>query len=332
MMPAGDPVLRGFAFALSGFALLNLVAEWRHPGFDPNLWWVDFPLLPPAVADALLILFVCAMLSYALAPVMRPWRRSVVLFILVLVLGVAAGNAATYYRVLLQGAIRTSLPVPFSLLIAMQLGLTLMAVWRRPAGAQSGHPLRRRALIVVAALAWLLAFPLAQFVFYGKTDYRRPADAIVVLGARVYASGQVSTAVADRVATGCALFEAGYAPALIMSGGPGEGAVHETEAMRRFAIELGVPAESIVCDTGGLNTQATVDAVRQSLRRRELRRVLAVSHYWHLPRIKLAAGRDHHRILTVPAVESARLRHLPYQLTREVAAFWMYYAQLLIRG
>jgi len=83
---------------------------------------------------------------------------------------------------------------------------------------------------------------------FGKTDYRRDADVAVVLGARVYADGHLSDALADRVRTACQLYRSGLVKKLLFSGGPGEGAVHETEGMKRMALQLGVESRDILVD------------------------------------------------------------------------------------
>jgi vancomycin permeability regulator SanA len=179
------------------------------------------------------------------------------------------------------------------------------------------HP-RLAAAATVALLG--IGLPLSQTWFFGKTDYRREADAIVIFGARVYADGRPSDSLADRVRTGVELYHGGLAPRIVMSGGPGEGATHETEAMRDLAIELGVPADAIELDRGGLDTRSTVANTRAP-------RVLAVSHHWHLPRIKMAYRQAGRTAYTVPARESYVIRQTPYLMAREVAAFWWYWAR-----
>ena len=148
---------------------------------------------------------------------------------------------------------------------------------------------------------------------------------IVVFGCLVRADGTPSMALADRVRTGVELYQAGLADRLIFSGGPGEGPTHETEAMRRLAMQLGVPASAIEVDLDGLNTQATVRNVVAQGWENGRPRVLAVSHFYHLPRIKLCFRRAGWDVLTVPANESRELYYLPRDLVREVAALWWYY-------
>jgi len=180
-------------------------------------------------------------------------------------------------------------------------------------------------LLIATLLTALVAFPLAQIYCFGNTDYRRPADAIVVFGAGVYANGTPSLALYDRVLTACRLYHEGYAPLLIFSGGPGMGAIHETDAMRRMAIEQGVPADAILLDRHGLDTRATVRNTVPIFRQRHICRVLAVSQFFHLPRIKITylhAGFD---VYTVPAAATRPMLMLPWLVTREVAALWEYY-------
>ena len=59
---------------------------------------------------------------------------------------------------------------------------------------------------------------------------------------------------------------------------------------------------------------------------------LVVSHFYHLPRIKLAYQRDGWDVYTVPAKESYLLRQMPYNMAREVAALWVYYLRPLGRA
>jgi uncharacterized SAM-binding protein YcdF (DUF218 family) len=230
-------------------------------------------------------------------------------------------NALTFYRLLATSRIAAGFPVPFSLLICVGMLLVARAAW-----AQRESETRVAAWRAFAGcLGLFAAFPLALMVFFGNTDYRRPADAVVVFGARAYKDGRLSDALEDRVRTACELYRAGLAKRLLLSGGPGDGAVHETEAMRRYALQHGVRAEDIFTDTNGLNTEATVRNTVPLFRQWHVSRVLAVSHFYHLPRIKLAYQRAGLEVCTVPAKQRHFLSQIPYSMAREVAAFWTYY-------
>lgn len=57
------------------------------------------------------------------------------------------------------------------------------------------------------------------------------------------------------------------------------------------------------------------------------RRMLAVSHAYHLPRVKLAYHRAGVEVFTVPAREERLLLRMPYFMAREVVALWVYYGR-----
>lgn len=173
-------------------------------------------------------------------------------------------------------------------------------------------------------LAVFIGVPLTLIVSAKRWDRRQRADVIVVFGARTYADGTPSLSLADRVRTACQLYHAGYAPVLYFSGGPGDGVVHETEAMRRLAIEMGVPAQAIYLDRDGLDTRATVRHATAFCQAHGYHTVLAVSQFYHLPRIRLAFHRAEIPVATVPALETRPLRKIRYFVAREVVVWWSY--------
>ncbi len=60
-----------------------------------------------------------------------------------------------------------------------------------------------------------------------------------------------------------------------------------------------------------------------------IRRVLTVSHFYHLPRVKMSYQRQDLEVYTVPAKESYALTAMPYFVGREIAALWVYYLRPL---
>lgn len=98
----------------------------------------------------------------------------------------------------------------------------------------------------------LTALAYRDRVYNAETAPAR--SAAIVLGARVYGSGRPSAMLADRIATGADLYHAGKVDLLIMSGDGASIYYNEPEAMRRYALELGVPDEAIVLDYAGFRT------------------------------------------------------------------------------
>ena len=113
----------------------------------------------------------------------------------------------------------------------------------------------------------------------------KAADAIVVLGCRVGASGSAA-ALVRRLDRGVRLFQDGAAPVLLLSGG-GAGPVPEAEVMRRMALARGVPEAALITEPGSRNTFENACESARLLRSRRERSVLLVSDRAHLPRAAL---------------------------------------------
>ncbi|MEI7835916.1 MAG: YdcF family protein [Planctomycetota bacterium] len=315
---------------LGVFGLMNIVGECFHRGFDANLWWVDWRPLGNFFGPALIAVACVLLLGFTIRPRMRRWRLVATRLTTAALLLLAVIDTARFYVLLIDRVIVSVFPLPFSLLVIAGLTWAILSFRQRP---PTGEPaprvsLRRQLTFAAVFLVYLGAFMVAQMYCFGKTDYRvKGADAIVVLGAGVTASGSCSDALRDRVVTACGLYRDGYAQRLIFSGGQGSGPVHETAAMKALAVSCGVPAEAILCDDEGVNTQATVDNTIPLLRTLHARpaRVLVVSHFYHLPRVKMAYQRAGWDIRTVPAEEAWPLRGLTYFMAREAVALWAYY-------
>ena len=314
---------RSYALFLGTFIVVGLLDWLRKPSFDPNIWWVDLGFLPRPLAQALLVVSGVLLLAFALRPATRGWRHYATTAACALPATIAVANGVVFYVVWAQGRIRPAVPLPLSFLIALLLvGLALAS---RHANKTPPRGTRLRALAIVCGAAlWAFAFPLAQQFFFGTTSYSRPAQAAVVFGAEVHADGRPSAALAGRVLTAVALYKQGLVHTLVLSGARGGGGVHQVVAMRRLAEQRGVPASSLLLDFNGVNTAATVRDTVPMLSAHHLRRVIAVSDFYHLPRVKLAyasAGLD---VLTVPARGGEWIAQTPYLILRDDAGFWVY--------
>lgn len=320
MSPHRASVHRAVACFFGVFTLWNLAGAWLHPGFDANLWWIDLRALPRPVAHALLLAAGLALTAQAVRPVAdptcSPLRRRLTRGLTAALALAAFANALTVAALSAAGRVHAALPLslPLAALLAWQL------LGQRRVTAPAMPVTLAATLLALGAL-----FPLAQMETYGRSDYRRPADVIVVFGARAYADGTASQALRDRVLTACALYRAGLARTLIFSGGPGDGALDEPAVMTRLAAQHGVPASAVLRDPMGLDTRATARNVAAMMRARGMRTALAVSHFYHLPRVKMTFAREGVTTFTVPAHEPQPLTLLPYYMAREVAGFWVYY-------
>jgi uncharacterized SAM-binding protein YcdF (DUF218 family) len=304
------------------FIVINLLGNVIWPGFDANVWWIHFAHWVPAwlVKNALAI-SAMTLIAFAFRNRQR-WQRVRFTAVTAAALAIIALiNSISFYWLLATGRIESGFPLPLSLVVCGTLIWIARAAWSE---APSDERTPRWAIFVGSA-GLFAAFPLALMIFFGNTDYRRPADAVVVFGARAYKDGRLSDALQDRIRTACELYRAGFAKRLVLSGGNGEGPITEAEAMRNYALKHGVRAEDIFIDNQGVNTEATVRNTAPLFEQWHVKRVLAVSHFYHLPRVKLAYQRAGVEVWTVPARQGHFLGQIPYNMAREVAAFWDYY-------
>jgi vancomycin permeability regulator SanA len=320
-------VARGLALFIGCFTLLSVVGAARSAALDASIWWVAVPFVPELVSAALLAAVGAAFIAYAIAPRLRGWRRWATLALFAFFAAVAVFNAVDFYLVWRAGDIAPRVPLPLSLVVALLLVFVTWAAARAPA------PRRRRwaaaAVITVTAAACVIAFPLAQVLFFGTTDYRRPADIVVVFGAQVHGNGAPSTSLRDRMDTAISLYKEHLVKKVLVSGGVGDSGYNEALVMRDMAVKAGVRKEDVVVDSMGVNTEATVRDSVPFFGTEPRARVLAVSQFYHLPRIKLAYQRAGWDVLTVPAGTSTRIKETPYLVAREVPAFWVYYLRAI---
>jgi uncharacterized SAM-binding protein YcdF (DUF218 family) len=154
----------------------------------------------------------------------------------------------------------------------------------------------RRDLTRLGAVALLGAVAVAAYATFriwdqGEHDERRPADAIVVLGAAEY-DGRPSPVFRARLDHAVSLYRAGLAPLLVVTGGKAAGdRTTEAAVARDFAIAEGVPSGSILVEDQGHTTLESLRSVGRMLRDRGARDVVFVSDKTHMLRV-LRMARD----------------------------------------
>ena len=146
----------------------------------------------------------------------------------------------------------------------------------------------------VMAAVLLLAGTKAAVVLGTRGDLHAPeelsdygADAIVVLGALVHPDGTPSDVLRDRLECGMALYHAGAAPKIIVSGDNGTVAYDEVSAMKRYLVERGVPSEDVFCDHAGFSTYESMYRAKHVF---GCERVVVATQTYHLYRALHTAG------------------------------------------
>lgn len=112
------------------------------------------------------------------------------------------------------------------------------------------------------------------------------ADAVVVLGASVFADGTPSGILRDRLDDGIALYKEGVAPKLIMSGDNSTVSYNEVQVMKDYAISQGVPSYDIFCDHAGFSTYESMYRAKHVF---GAERIVVATQTYHLYRALYAA-------------------------------------------
>jgi uncharacterized SAM-binding protein YcdF (DUF218 family) len=139
------------------------------------------------------------------------------------------------------------------------------------------------------ALVWLAS--LALVLFAGSRPVLRTADAIIVLGAAQY-NGRPSPVLKARLDYALHLYERGFAPRLIVTGGVGSGdTVSEGEVARRYLLGAGVADTAIFAERTGTTSSESIAGAAALMRDQGLRTALIVSDSYHMVRLQLLARR-----------------------------------------
>jgi vancomycin permeability regulator SanA len=186
------------------------------------------------------------------------------------------------------------------------------------------------------ALGLLLALVAAFLVTYRTIDGRsardesRPADVILILGSAVWPNEQPSPSLRARTQRAIELYQDGYAPHLLLSGGLGRYGPEEAEVMRRLATAAGIPEEALILDKEAHSTRESIEKAREISQQEGWATVIIVSDPFHMQRSLLMARDAGIMAFGAPALDSPTYtlpaRRLFYT-SREVVALWWYLAQ-----
>jgi vancomycin permeability regulator SanA len=136
----------------------------------------------------------------------------------------------------------------------------------------------------------LVALPLmlVLYVYWATRDLRfsdprqvPSKSVVIVLGAEVRPNGQLSPMLAARVQQAVEVYRLGRVQKILMTGDNSRTDYDEVTAMKRYAIELGVPAEVIHLDYAGFSTYESCYRARAIF---GIRDALVVTQGFHLPR------------------------------------------------
>jgi uncharacterized SAM-binding protein YcdF (DUF218 family) len=207
---------------------------------------------------------------------------------------------------------------------------------------------------VILAVGWLYLCSTSLFANFliGTLERDFPpramsvidqADVIVLLGGAMRGDTHMGTLPdlnhhADRLVHAVALYKAGKAPVILVTGGGMEGARTEAEQMKDLLGVMGVPAQDILLERASRNTYDNAVYAAQQLKARGMEKILLVTSAYHMRRSLalfeaqgldvIPAPTDHQRLVT-PALLPGWLPMVStlYQSTEalhEIVGYWVY--------
>jgi uncharacterized SAM-binding protein YcdF (DUF218 family) len=190
---------------------------------------------------------------------------------------------------------------------------------------------------LLGALAVILGTCFA--LTYRSIDFRsarldlRKADVILVLGSAVWPNEQPSPSLRARTELAIELYQGGYAPRLLFSGGLGRYPPEEAEVMRRLAAAAGVPEEALILDRQAGSTRESINNAAAIMQQEGWRSALIVSDPFHIRRALLMASDVGFEAYGAPALDSPTYTvpaRRVFYTSREVVALWYYLALRLV--
>jgi len=167
--------------------------------------------------------------------------------------------------------------------------------FNRGAFAKQGFRFSRKNILRVAAclvfaIVLYAALIAVSIWTFADVDETQQADAAIVLGASIW-DDEPSPVFAERINHSIWLYENGYIGKIIFTGGIAEGASYsESSVARNFAIERGIPAQSIFIEEHSTITQENFYYAVQIIEESTIESVLIVSDPLHMRRAMLMAN------------------------------------------
>jgi uncharacterized SAM-binding protein YcdF (DUF218 family) len=186
--------------------------------------------------------------------------------------------------------------------------------------------------VILLFIAGLLIVLYQRVEARSAADLTQRADTIIVLGSAVYPGERPSPSLAARTRKAIALYRDGYASHLIFSGGLGYNPPTEAEAMRRLALNAGVPDDAIILEDQSHSTEANLANSQAIMAAHGWRTAIIVSAPYHLFRAELVARDLGMSATGAPAREdptfTAPHLHVWYTLRETLALLWYYATRL----
>jgi len=317
--PGWINVSRGAALGIGVIATFNLIEVFAFNTSAVDNWLCNFRMITQPLSIAILSMLATALLLYSMKPSLPGpvWMATLALVAIVAVF--SGWDVWDVTQQIPENLRQTAMSRPLGVLMLVAVAGMGILVGDSPAMHS------KSSLLIIAASGMLTVLGFVVVTLQsGSVGDPVPSDAvpaILVLGCPEDSDGKPSEALTDRMATGNQLSLEGHARLLVLSGGPGEGSVTESDAMQKLALEAGVLETAIVLDPGGISAAHSIQFASEMAEIRDDRRIVVVSHWYQLARIRMLGRHAGLQVIAVPAKQQHALFDQNRIYAREVAAF-----------
>lgn len=168
-----------------------------------------------------------------------------------------------------------------------------------------GHRKWVIAIAAILALAAIISLGFMAAIYaQARTDEARPVDAIVILGAAQF-NGRPTEVFSARLQHGLDLYNEGYAPWIIVTGGKQDTDVYtEADTAETWLLDRGVPQSAILKETVGRDTWENLQGAKEAGDPYDIETILIVSDGFHLFRAERMANALGFESYSSPAPDS----------------------------
>ena len=158
------------------------------------------------------------------------------------------------------------------------------------------------AIVLILVLYWTYLY--REIRSWAIRDEAQKAEVIVVLGAAQY-NGRPSPVLKARLDHAYELYQQGFAPAIITTGGYGpDPNFSEAQVSTRYLVQRGVDMGNIITEQGSGTTYDSIQAASELLKAKGWTTALVVSDGFHLYRAKRMFSDNGITTYTSPAPNS----------------------------
>jgi len=317
--PGWISVSRGAALGIAIIAAFNLLEVFAYDTSAVNNWLCNFRMVTQPLSIAILAMMATALLMYSMKPALpgTVWMATIALVTIVALF--TGWDLWEVTQRVPEDLRQTAMSRPLGILMLLAVAGMGILVGDSPVA----HGKSSILTIALSSILTVLGFVVVTLQSGSMSD-PIPADAvpaILVLGCTVDSDGAPSEALADRVATASKLQVDGHGKLLVLSGGPGEGTVTESQAMQKLALECGVPESAIQVDPAGISLMNSLQFAAALPELQDDRRVIVVSHWYQLARIRMLGRHAGLQVIAVPAVQEHALFNQNRLYAQEATAF-----------